>query len=34
MGCFTRLINWLNIEYIPDSEKSILRDLMKIGVIE
>lgn len=34
MGCFERLLNWLAIESIPNSEKSILRDLMKIGVIE
>jgi len=34
MGCFKRLLKWLEIETIPESEKSILRDLMKIGIVE
>jgi len=34
MGCLERFYNWLAIETIPESEKSILRDLMKIGIIE
>lgn len=33
MSCFQRLLNWLNSEHIPDSEKSIIRDLKTIGVI-
>ena len=33
MGCFTRLINWLNISNIPTTEQSILRDLLTIGII-
>lgn len=38
MGCFSallmRFLNWLAIENIPQSEKSIIRDLMKIGIME
>jgi hypothetical protein len=31
MNCLERFLFWLNLENIPDSEKSILRDLEKIG---
>ena len=34
MGCFERFLIWLSIDSIPENEKSILRDLMKIGIIE
>jgi hypothetical protein len=34
MGCVERFLNWLFIENIPNSEQSIIRDLMTIGVIE
>lgn len=34
MSCLERLYNWLSIDNIPSSEKSILRDLMTIGIIE
>jgi len=34
MGCFERLVNWLNMSNIPSSEQSIIRDLMTIGVID
>ena len=34
MGCFERFLNWLEIENIPQSEKSILKDLIKIGIID
>jgi len=34
MSCFDRFCNWLNFENIPQSEKSIIRDLMKIGIME
>ncbi len=34
MGCFERFLNWLSIENIPQSEKSIIRDLMKIGIMK
>ena len=40
MGCINcrfhlieRLFNWLNINNIPNSEKSILEDLKTIGII-
>ena len=32
MSCIDRFILWLNWNNIPESEKSILRDLEKIGV--
>jgi len=32
MTCFERFLFWLNWNNIPESEKSILRDLEKIGV--
>ena len=34
MGCFERFLNWLENENIPQSEKSIIRDLKTIGVID
>jgi len=34
MNCFQRFMNWVNQEHIPDSEKSIIRDLKTIGVIQ
>jgi hypothetical protein len=34
MGCFERFLNWLEIENIPQSEKSIIRDLKTIGIID
>ena len=38
MGCFSALLmrfsNWFSNENIPQSEKSIIRDLMKIGIME
>jgi hypothetical protein len=34
MGCLERFIDWLNFSNIPQSEQSIIRDLMKIGIIE
>lgn len=37
MNCFSallmRFLFWLNMENIPDSEKSILEDLKTIGII-
>jgi len=33
MSCFQSFLNWLNNDNIPDSEKSIIRDLKTIGVI-
>lgn len=30
MGCFERFLFWLNWNNIPESEKSILRDLEKL----
>ena len=30
MGCFQRFIDWLNLQNIPTSEKSIIRDLLSI----
>lgn len=32
MGCFKRFMNWLNNDNIPESEKSIIRDLNTLGV--
>jgi hypothetical protein len=32
MSCFQRFLFWLTWDNIPESEKSILRDLEKIGV--
>lgn len=32
MGCFQRFMNWLNNDNIPESEKSIIRDLNTLGV--
>jgi len=34
MNCFDRFLFWLSIENIPDSEKSIIRDLKTIGILE
>jgi hypothetical protein len=34
MGCFERFLNWLAIENISQSEKSIIRDLKTIGIID
>ena len=34
MGCFERFIDGLNFSNIPQSEQSIIRDLMKIGIID
>ena len=34
MGCFERFLNWLVNEKMPQSEKSIINDLIKIGIIE
>jgi hypothetical protein len=33
MNCFERLLNWININNIPTSETSLLRDLLTIGII-
>jgi hypothetical protein len=33
MNCFQRFMNWVNQENIPDSEKSIIRDLKTIGIM-
>jgi hypothetical protein len=34
MGCFERFMDWLNFSNMPQSEQSIIRDLMKIGIID
>jgi len=34
MGCLERFYKWLAIETIPESEKSIIRDLKTIGIID
>jgi hypothetical protein len=37
MSCFERFCDWLNIKFIPDvptSEKSIIRDLLTIGILQ
>ena len=34
MTCWQRFCNWLSIDNIPASEKSIMRDLKTIGVME
>lgn len=31
MTCYQRFLLWFNFENIPESEKSILKDLEKIG---
>jgi hypothetical protein len=37
MGCFESFCDWINQKFIPDvptSEKSIIRDLMTIGILQ
>jgi hypothetical protein len=34
MGCWQKFINWLSLANVPDSEKSIMRDLITIGIVE
>jgi len=34
MGCWERFLNWLSLANVPDSEKSIMRDLITIGIVE
>ena len=34
MGCWDKLLNWINFSNIPSSEQSIIRDLMTIVDIE
>jgi hypothetical protein len=38
MSCFERFCDWLNKRFIPDvpigSEKSIIRDLLTIGILQ
>jgi hypothetical protein len=34
MGCFEKFLNWLAFDNIPDTEKSIIRDLKTIGILE
>lgn len=31
MNCFERFLFWLNFKNIPESERSILSDLQKLG---
>jgi len=33
MSCWQRFLDWLSMSNIPDSEKSIIRDLKTIGII-
>lgn len=30
MGCWNRLINWINLRNIPKSERSMMSDLAKL----
>jgi len=37
MSCFESFCNWINQKFIPDvttSEKSIIRDLMTISILQ
>jgi hypothetical protein len=34
MGCWEKFINWLSLSNIPNSEQSIMRDLITIGIAE